>query len=220
MALELQYYGIPIFYFFVALSLILPRIPVVGKFFSTINTGIHEFGHAVMTLILDGKVVRIELNKDTSGITESSNIKSKFAAFLVAISGYLTASTAAFIAAYLVNSNLSRALLIALSIIFFVMLIFWIRNIYGILWGLPFCFFNGYLIYTESSITIYFSLFYATTMLIESLFSTIEQLFIVIKNPNQLCDATNLKKITGIPSFIWALLFIVFAVSCCYFSLF
>ena len=35
---------------FLAVAFILPRLPVVGKFFNIINTALHEFGHALVAL--------------------------------------------------------------------------------------------------------------------------------------------------------------------------
>lgn len=216
MALDLEIYGIPAFYVFMAVCLILPRIPVAGKYFSIINTGIHELGHALMTLLLDGRVIRVELRNDTSGITASSDIRGKLAAFLVAVSGYTAASAAALLAARLMDMHLGAALLTGLTMTFFVMLVFWTRNAYGIVWTVSFCALNCYLIYTENRFLDYFALFCSTLMLTESFFSAFEQLLITIRKPSTPCDATNLAKITGIPSVIWSFLFVALAALCCY----
>ena len=72
---------------FVVVALILPRIPVVGKFFNIINTALHELGHALMALLTGGEVRKIELFNDTSGTTTTVS-KNKFASVLVSLAGY------------------------------------------------------------------------------------------------------------------------------------
>ena len=76
-----------IFYIFLAISIVLSRLPIIGKYFIGINTLIHETGHALMALFLSGKVHRIDLSSDTSGsaLTSTDN---KFKSFLVSIIGY------------------------------------------------------------------------------------------------------------------------------------
>ena len=60
---DLHFFGIHIFYYLLVVAFLLPKVPVVGKFFNIINTLIHELGHALMALLFEGKVVRIEIFK-------------------------------------------------------------------------------------------------------------------------------------------------------------
>ena len=85
----------------VVVSFLLPRIPVVGKFFNIINTGLHEFGHALMALLTGGSVERIELFKDTSGTTTTKS-ENGFSAFWVSLAGYPFAASVAWLAFYLI----------------------------------------------------------------------------------------------------------------------
>jgi tellurite resistance protein TehA-like permease len=55
----LTFLSIPFIYWFAGLALVLPRIPVIGKWFNIINTAIHELGHALMALILEGNVKKL-----------------------------------------------------------------------------------------------------------------------------------------------------------------
>ena len=84
---SLTLFGIPALYIFIPIALILPRVPVIGKFFNIINTAIHEFGHALMALIMQGKVHKIELMRDTSGttVTQCPTLAGNI---LVSIAGY------------------------------------------------------------------------------------------------------------------------------------
>ena len=59
----------PLVYLFIILALLLPRVPVVGKWFNVINTIVHETGHALMALLMEGKVHKIEIFQDSSGAT-------------------------------------------------------------------------------------------------------------------------------------------------------
>ena len=197
---------IPLFYWFLALGLILPRIPVVGKFFNIINTAIHEFGHALVALLLNGKVNRIELFKDTSGTTTTQT--GRVGAFFVALAGYPFAVSVAWLSFYLLQQGAAKGLLLGLSLLFIIMLLFWIRNGYGVLWTVLFCALNGYLIYLDNENYIsYAALFYATMILTESVCSVLVLIYLSFKNPSSAGDATNLQKLTHVPAAIWSLLF-------------
>lgn len=206
-----RFLTIPLFYYFVILTFLISKLPFVGKFFNCINTGLHEFGHALMALILDGKVLRIEFFNDSSGTTTTQSV-GKFRAFLIAIAGYPFATTIAYCCFYLLSIGYDKHVILFLSILFFLMLLFWVRNTYGIIWILIFCLINVGILYLDhDKVTGIFALFYATAIATESLFSTFVQLYLSIKSPKNAGDAANLKKMTGIPGFLWALLFTGYA---------
>lgn len=195
---------------FVVVALLLPRIPVVGKFFNIINTGVHEFGHALMALLLDGEVHKIELFKDTSGATVTQT-KHKWQAVLVSLAGYPFAASVAWLAFYLVQNGGSTGLLAGLSVLFVVMLVMWIRNWYGALWVLLFCAINVFLIYYDNAEFIrYTAMFYAVMILTESVVSSVVLVVLSFKDSSRAGDATNLEKITHVPAAIWSLLFLAY----------
>jgi hypothetical protein len=207
----LTFLSIPLLYWFAGLALLLPRIPVIGKWFNLINTAIHELGHALMALILEGSVKKIELFNDASGTTTTST-KTKFGSFLVAIVGYPFASVVSWFIFYLINVGYEKGLLLGISILFLFMLILWIRNIYGAIWIIAFCGINGYLIYLNDLHYIQIAaLLYAVFIAVDALFSALTIFFFSIKQKDKAGDATLLKKITHIPAFIWGLLFAGFA---------
>lgn len=201
---------INIWYLVVALivGFLLPRIPVVGKFFNIINTAIHELGHALMALLTNGEVMKIKLLKDTSGTTTTKS-KNKFSAILVSLAGYPFAASVAWLCFYLISKEVCAAMLVALSVLFLVMLILWIRNWYGALWVLLFCTMNGFLIYYDNAQYMFWaSLFYAVVMLTESVHSALVLLYISIISPHEAGDSANLMAATGVPAVLWSLLFV------------
>ncbi|MCR4857350.1 MAG: M50 family metallopeptidase [Bacteroidales bacterium] len=201
---------------FFALGFILPRIPVVGKFFNIINTALHEFGHALMALVTGGSVDKIELFRDTSGTTTTKS-SSRFSAILVSLAGYPFAASVAWLSFYLIRQGAEQGLVIGLSILFVVMLLFWIRNWYGALWVVLFCVGNGLLLYYgEPDWLHYVALFYAVMILVESVTSTITIIVLAIRDGDKAGDATNLAKTTHVPAFFWALLFLAYTVWVCY----
>lgn len=215
-SITLLLHDIPIIYYLIGISFILPKIPFIGKFFNIINTLIHEFGHAVTSLLLQGKVQSIEIFGDTSGNTTTQS-KGKFSMFLIAISGYLFSSSFAWFAFYLIERDLHRHFIMGLSILFLIMLIFWVRNRFGFFWIILFCILNGLIIYYLDIKWIeVIALFYATIILIESVVSTVVLLYLSIFKSKTAGDAHNLQKITHIPAFFWALGFVTYALFVAY----
>ena len=203
----MTFLGIPLIYWFAGLALVLPRIPVIGKWFNVINTAIHELGHALMALVLEGNVKKIELFNDASGTTTTSS-KTKFGSFLIAFIGYPFSSLVSYFIFYLLTVGYEKGFLIGISILLLFMLLLWVRNIYGAIWILIFCAINMYLIYLNNAHYIHIAaLLYAVFIAIDAIFSALTILYLSIKQKEEAGDATLLKKITGIPAFIWGLLF-------------
>jgi len=191
-------------------AFLLPQIPVVGKFFNIINTAIHELGHALMALVTNGEVLKIKLFKDTSGTTTTKS-KSKVSSILISLAGYPFAASVAWLCFYLITREVCSAILIALSVLFVVMLLLWIRNIYGAVWVVFFCALNGFLLYYGNAQYVFWAaLFYAVMMITESVHSSLVILYISVISPHEAGDAANLMAATGIPSFFWSLLFIAY----------
>lgn len=195
---------------FVVVALLLPRIPVVGKFFNIINTGLHEFGHALMALLLDGEVHKIELFKDTSGTTVSKT-KHNWEAALVSLAGYPFAASVAWLAFYLVRHGAAVGLVLGLSVLFLVMLLFWIRNWYGALWVFLFTGITALLLFLDNALyTEYVAMFYAVMILTESVVSSFVLTVLSFKDSSKAGDATNLANLTHVPAAIWSLLFLAY----------
>jgi hypothetical protein len=203
----LSFLGISLIYWFAGLALVLPRIPVIGKWFNLINTAIHELGHTLMALFLEGSVRKIELFNDASGTTTTST-KTKFGSFLVGIIGYPFSSFVSYLIFYLLSVGYEKGFIIGISIIFLFMLLLWVRNIYGTIWILAFCGVNCYLIYINHSDYIKIAaLLYAVFIAVDAVFSAFTVFYLSIKQKDKAGDATLLKKITGVPVFIWGAIF-------------
>lgn len=208
---QIVLWGIPLIYYLLVLAFVLPKIPYIGKFFNIINTGIHEFGHTLVALILQGKVLKVELFGDTSGcaVTQSTN---RFTAILVSLSGYLFASAMAYVSFWLIQVGYVLHFIIALSVLFLVMLILWVRNAYGCIWILLFVALNTFLIYYNNTLYINIAAqFYAVMILVESVCSTWVVLYLSIFRSSDAGDAANLQKQTHLPAFIWSLIFVAFS---------
>lgn len=209
----LQLFDYHIFYYLAALALILPRIPYIGKFFNIINTLIHEIGHALMALITSGEVLKVQVFFDTSGLTTTKS-NAGFKRFLVSIAGYPFASAMAFVGFLLLSYGYEKWIVLGLSVLFLFTLIFWIRdNTYGIVWVIIFVAINAFIVFYLKNETVVevAAWFYCVMMLLESVVSSLDLFRIAIRTPQSAGDATNLKKLTHIPSIIWAIIFVAFA---------
>jgi len=201
------YYQLALF----ALSFLIARLPYVGKYLRVVNTLMHESGHSLMTLLTDGKVLKVELFSDTSGSTLTKS-KSKFSQFLIAIAGYPFSSFMALCFAYLIFNNYFKAVLLAVAIIAFINLIFFVRNTHGVFWIITFVTLTLLSLRFGNNIVQYsFALIIAAICLLESLWSTIVIVKLSFSKSKNAGDADNLKKLTHIPAFLWALLFFSFA---------
>jgi len=200
------------FWIMVGIAFVLPKIPIIGKFFNIMNTAIHELGHALMTLFIDGKVHKIELWRDSSGVTVTQS-KSKLSSFLIALAGYPFAATMGWLLLLMNRVGYEKGVVVILPLFFLIMLIFWIRNVYGTIWTMLFVLLNCFLIYYNNPQWIDIAAhFYAIAIIVESLSSSLLILYLSIRHSDSAGDATNLYKITHIPAFFWGLLFCSFSV--------
>ena len=190
------------------LCIVIARLPYIGKYFKVVNTLIHETGHSLMTLFTNGQVIKVELFSDTSGTTVTKS-NSKFGQFMIAFAGYPFASIMGYLFVFLIFNNYFSALLITIGIIAIVNLIFFVRNAHGIFWTLSF---SALIVlnfkYGSVLSTVIFATVICAITLFESLWSSIVITVMSIKKSGNAGDATNLKKITQVPAFIWALLFL------------
>lgn len=198
-----------LFYLLIIVSLILTRIPYIGKFFRVVNTMIHECGHAFMALFLSGEVVKINLFSDTSGVTVTK-VRRKIPRLLVSFAGYPFSALVAFIIFYLIKDEYYTVALVVLMLFAVISLLFFVRNFYGIFWLIMFLIAGGFIIEFDSlSILNAWMVFLASLLLTDAFVSGFILLKISIENPTGAGDAANLKKETHIPAWIWSLLFCI-----------
>ena len=205
-----------LFYLIFVITLIITRIPILGKYFRVVDTIIHESGHALMAILTSGKVLSINLFADTSGstVTKSTN---KFGQALVSFAGYPISSLTALLMMYLINSSNHLLVIFILVTIAITGMILFIRNGYGLLWAGTFSVLNFLVIYFDNQLVIEsLSIFYALIILTDSVIAPLHLLVLSLTQSSKAGDADNLKKATHIPAVIWALLFSAIAIYCGY----
>lgn len=196
-----------VFYIFLLLALFLSRIPILGKYFRSVNTLIHETGHALATLVLSGEVIAINLFSDTSGNTVTKS-KNRLSQIIISLSGYIFSSVVGLIFMMMIYKHLYTYILIILTSLALLIMILSIKNTYGLFWLGTFVTLNLLLLYFNNADSLYYlSLFYSLIIFTDSVLSAFVVLILSIKQPKKAGDATNLQKSTGIPSFFWGLLF-------------
>jgi hypothetical protein len=168
---------------------------------------IHETGHAIMALVTNGKIDRIDLFADTSGqaLTISKN---SFFSFLVVLAGYPFASIATW-GLFILLSRQQFYFIIYFSLgLMLLNLILWVRNSYGILWLISCIGGLGALIYFENiQLTEYVALVICVAAISEAVYSAWIVFYLSFKKPKSSGDAYLLSQITHIPAFIWGILF-------------
>jgi hypothetical protein len=199
-----------LFYILLITALLLTRIPVLGKYFRSVNTLVHETGHAFMTLILSGEVIAVNLFADTSGTTVTK-AKGKFAQALIALAGYPVSALTGWLCLFLLHTGYHTHILFILTSIALIIMILSLRNAYGLFWAGTFVVLNLLIIYFNNTTLIYaFATFYSVIVFTDAIISSFVLLALSIKQPKKAGDATNLHKITKIPATIWAILLLAF----------
>ncbi|MCX6230885.1 MAG: M50 family metallopeptidase [Bacteroidetes bacterium] len=205
-----------IFYTLLACCLVITRLPLIGKFFRVVNTLIHESGHAIMALLLSGKVHRIDLFSDTSGSALTAT-KNGFSRFLVSLAGYPTSALFAFLCFYLIEQNSGIYVVYIITGIAILNLILYVRNAYGIFWLISFIAIAVFIVYKKNQFIINgFSLLCSFIILTDAVISGIHLLVIAIKSPKTAGDAKNLNEATHLPIVFWALVLLAFSVVIAY----
>lgn len=198
---------------FLVASAILTRLIPFSSWFRTLDTMIHEFGHAVVTLLLSGRVLRIELNADHSGTTYSY-LSSGWSSVLVSLSGYTIASIFAVLLFYGYAKRKQAAGLILITLLAAVNLLFFVRNSYGVWWLVIFMALNIVFYLLGSTVRNFYYLLLAFLCLEESVVGPLTLAITSLTNPRQAGDAANLAHMTVLPAIAWSMLFLLFALWC------
>ncbi|WNS41267.1 M50 family metallopeptidase [Paenibacillus sp. MMS20-IR301] len=198
---------------FLAGSAVLTRFIPFSSLFRNLDTMFHEFGHALVTLLLSGSVLRIELYADHSGVTYSA-IAAGGKAILVSLSGYPLASLFSLLLFYLYSKGKRQWGLILASSVALIMLVLYVRGGFGMLWLSGFILLNAAMLFLWPKISKYYYLFLAFLTLEESVMGTLYLLSASVMAPSRAGDAANLARLTPLPALVWALLFFLFALLC------
>ncbi|MDO9510776.1 MAG: M50 family metallopeptidase [Bacteroidales bacterium] len=196
------------FYGIMLLSIISIRLPRIGRFARVANTMIHESGHAFMALLLNGKVISVELFDDTSGTAKTSS--GKTAGFFIALSGYIFSSMMAYLLFFLLHHQLIDLILWLFGGLALINLLFFVRNRFGMFWLLCFTALHAAAIYYPFQQFKWLTAsIFSMVVLSDSVMSTLVLLYISLTDRKKAGDAWILRQKTSIPTIIWALLFVV-----------
>jgi hypothetical protein len=195
-------------------SAILANFLPFSSFFKNIDTLIHEFGHAVMTLALSGSVMNIALYSDQSGVTRSA-VSNGWSMLPIGLAGYMTASLFTWFLFASYAKGKQRSGLMAITLVAAVALVLFVRNGYGFTWLIGFIALNIVVIlYANKGISRFYYLLIAFLSLEESVFGPFWLNFAAVLRPDRAGDASLLSNTTSIPAIIWSLWFTLFAVWC------
>jgi len=192
----------------------LTRLIPFSSWFRILDTMIHELGHAVMTLLMSGRVLSIELNPDHSGVTYSMLASGGWSPIVVSLAGYMSASLFAILMFYGYAKKKQDTGLITITVLALLMIIFFVRAGYGLWWLVIFMIVNLIFYFIGGKIRNFYYLLLAFLVLEESVVSPLTLLTIAVTRPKQAGDATNLANMTFLPAFVWALLFLLFSLWC------
>ena len=204
------------FFLFLLLAFLLIHVPFIGNYVKVIDTLIHETGHALIAL-LGGKVETISLFMNSEGAT-ISNQSTWIGSFFTSLAGYTFASFMAFLSFLLIGRKKEILLIDILLGFIFLNLIFWVRNPYGVFWLCSFAVgFLFLLIKGGQVIRNQLLLLISSILLVDSVQSAYEILYISVFQPQSAGDAANLSRLTGIvPAPFWGLFFFLQSLWFCY----
>ncbi|WP_227774289.1 M50 family metallopeptidase [Paenibacillus sp. NAIST15-1] len=199
---------------FIVATACLTRFIPFSSFFRNVDTLIHELSHALMTLVLSGKVMYIHLFSNQSGVTYSA-YTSTWKAIPISLAGYIGASLFAVLLFYLHARKQEAAGLIAIASLALISLILFVRNGYGMMWCAGFVILTCLIWkFAPPWLRSGYYLLIAFICLVESVISSAYLVYLSMKMPNGAGDAANLSHVTYIPSIVWALLFTAVSLWC------
>ncbi len=194
-------------------SAVLTRLIPFSSLFRNLDTMIHEFSHAMVTLLTSGRVSRIELNADHSGVTYSM-ITSAWSGLPIGLAGYMGSSIFAVWMFYLYHKRQQRVGIIVTASIALMMLILYVHHGFGVIWLIGFIVVSILmLIGPEWLRNGYFMLIMFLT-LEESVISALTILLMSVTSPSAAGDAAGLARQFFLPPVVWGAWFAVFSIWC------
>jgi Peptidase M50B-like len=197
------------FFLFIALTIILVQIPIIGDYFRIINTVIHESGHAFISLFV-GHVDTIALLMNADGITRGTQ-SIWIINVITSGAGYIFSSFMAFFSFWLIRKEKYTVLIDILLVFIIINLLLWVRNPYGLFWLVSFgLLFLSLLIKGSKTVIINLCQLIASVLLVESISSAYDIFLISMMNPQAAGDATNLSQLTVLlPAHVWGGFFFI-----------
>lgn len=191
--------------------IVITRIPLLHKYVKILNTFIHEFGHALFSMITFGGVHRIKLNSDTSGYAITTS-KWWIGRVITAFAGYPFSTLFSSFMLYLLYKHQAIAVLWTITIILVLSIILWLRDLLSLAWSLPITII--FILALRYSLNVDWLMYILMVIiLIDSISSTFTVAKLSIRDHTNAGDASSLSKLTFIPSQVWGLIFIVCSLS-------
>lgn len=199
---------------FLILSAFLTHLIPFNDFFRNVDTMIHEFGHAVVTLLLSGRVMYIELYANHSGITYSQ-IGNHWSLIPISLAGYMTASLFSVFLFKARARDKQRTGLQMVTLIAILSLILFVRNEDGIVWLIGFIILNTIMLaFMPRWLGDLYYLLLSFLTLEESVYGPFSLILYALDDPAKAGDATNLASASPIPAIGWAIFFTLFSLWC------
>lgn len=199
-------------------SAVLTRLIPFSSLFRNLNTMIHEFGHAMITLITSGQVSGIELNADHSGVTYT-RISSMWSGLPIGLAGYMGSSLFVIVLFYLYHKRKQKEGIVLTGIIALIMLILYVHHGFGLYWLIGFVIVSGVMVIAPEWLRNGYYLLILFLTLEESVLSSITILWLSMTSPAGAGDAAGLAQQFGIPAVVWGVLFAGFSLWCAHRSL-
>jgi Peptidase M50B-like len=198
----------------VAVSLIVSLTPWADFIlypFRLFTTWVHECGHALMTVLVGGRVASIIIEPDASGLTHSLVPVGRIAGGLVASSGYLGAAVVGclLMAATRVE-KWAHVILMGLGAFMLLTLVLWMRNVFGFVVVLAW----GVVLVTLGRKGIADALRFLLSLLaiqvaLNSVYD-IRALFLIGRGQS---DAATMARLFLLPSWVWAMSWMLISVA-------
>jgi hypothetical protein len=199
----------PKFILFIALAILLIQLPIAGNYIRVLNTVIHESGHALIALFA-GHLEKIILMSNSEGVTYGPQ-SGRLEGIVSSMAGYFCSSLMGLISFWLIRKEKYTVLIDLLLGIIFINLIFWVRNLFGIIWLVVFALgFLMLLIKGKQNWIYHFLLLIASILLVDSIKSSIEIFAMSLVHPMAAGDAANLFFLTMVvPVQAWGGFFLI-----------
>jgi hypothetical protein len=180
-----------------------PWAPFLLYPFRLFTTWVHESGHALMTMLVGGRVRSIAIEPDGSGLTQSLIPEGRMAGGLVASSGYLGAAVVGclLIAATRVQ-KWAPVILMSLGACMLLTLVFWMRNLFGfwvvLAWGVA-------LVTLARKGVVSAPRFLLSLLAIQVALNSVYDIRVLFLIDRGRSDAATMARLFLLPSWVWAI---------------
>lgn len=169
---------------------------------------LHELGHALAALLTGGQVVSIQIFPEEGGVTLTQGGWP----FVILSAGYLGSLLAGGVLLYLSSRRRwGRGLMVGLAVLVALSTLFFFRNFFGVMYGLVAAaalLFSAYRL--PAAVNFYIVRFIAIASCLYALLDIRSDLFTSVPAGSGVVnDAVALSRLTGIPSLLWAILWMM-----------